>query len=99
MTIKFSRREWLAGITSASGLLISGSPVSAQNFMEPNVNPTAENPIRAHFNENVYGQSHKAREAIASSAKDSHKYAFLVLKYMSYITLLLHIYILYTRLF
>ena len=54
MTIKFSRREWLAGITSASGLLISGSPVSAQSFMEPNVNPTAENPIRAHFNENVY---------------------------------------------
>ena len=76
MTIKFSRREWLAGITSASGLLISGSPVSAQSFMEPNVNPTAENPIRAHFNENVYGQSHKAQKAIASSAKDSHKYAF-----------------------
>ncbi len=36
---------------------------------------------------------------IGINKQNSHKYAFLVLKYMSYITLLLHIYILYTRLF
>lgn len=76
MTTKLTRREWLAGTTAASSFLLSGATASAQSFMEPNVNPTAENPIRAHLNENVYGQSLKARKAIIDAADDSHKYAF-----------------------
>ena len=76
MTTKLTRREWLAGTTAASSFLLSGAAASAQSFMEPNVNPTAEDPIRAHLNENVYGQSLKARKAIAAAADDSHKYAF-----------------------
>jgi histidinol-phosphate aminotransferase len=78
MTQKMTRREWLAGTTTAAatGLLLSGVKASAQSFMEPNINPTAENPIRAHLNENVYGQSLKARKAIAAAADNSHKYAF-----------------------
>lgn len=78
MAQNFTRREWLRGTTTAaaSGLLLSGAKASAQAFMEPNVNPTTDNPIRAHLNENVYGQSLKARKAIAEAADDSHKYAF-----------------------
>lgn len=78
MTENITRREWLAGSTkaAATGLLLSGAKASAQSFMEPNITPTEENPIRAHLNENVYGQSLKARKAIAGAADDSHKYAF-----------------------
>ena len=76
MTTNLTRREWLASTTAASGLLLSNAAASAQTFMQPNINPTAENPIRAHLNENVYGQSLKARKAIADAADDSHKYAF-----------------------
>ena len=70
MTKNLTRREWLTGTTTAAaiGLLLSGAKASAQAFMEPNVNPTADNPIRAHLNENVYGQSLKARKAIADAA-------------------------------
>lgn len=78
MTKKITRREWLSGTTSAAatGILLSGTKAAAQSFMEPNVSPTAEDPIRAHLNENVYGQSLKARKAIADAADESHKYAF-----------------------
>ncbi|MBT6330808.1 MAG: aminotransferase class I/II-fold pyridoxal phosphate-dependent enzyme [Kordiimonadaceae bacterium] len=76
MTIKLTRREWIAGSTAASSLLLSGAAASAQTFLTPNVNPTAENPIRAHFNENVYGHSLKARKAMEDALDDSHKYAF-----------------------
>ncbi|HPF45937.1 MAG: aminotransferase class I/II-fold pyridoxal phosphate-dependent enzyme [Alphaproteobacteria bacterium] len=78
MTTNLTRRQWLAGTTTvaASSLLLSGVKASAQTFMAPNVNPTAENPIRAHLNENSYGQSLKARKAIADAADDAHKYAF-----------------------
>lgn len=76
MTTNLTRREWLAGTAAASSILLPGAIASAQTFMQPNVNPTAENPIRAHLNENVYGQSLKARKAITDAADDSHKYAF-----------------------
>ena len=78
MTNNVTRREWLTGTTTAAAtsLLLSGTSATAQSFMTPNINPTAETPIRAHLNENVYGQSLKARKAIAAAADDSHKYAF-----------------------
>ena len=76
MTHNLTRREWLTGTATASSFLLSGAAASAQSFMAPNVNPTAENPIRANLNENAYGQSLNARKAIADAADDSHKYAF-----------------------
>lgn len=78
MTQKMTRRDWLTGTATAAAttFALSCSKAAAQTFMAPNVNPTAENPIRAHLNENVYGQSLKARKAIAAAADDSHKYAF-----------------------
>ena len=81
MTKKMTRRDWLTGSATAAAttIALSGTKAAAQTFMTPNVNPTAENPIRAHLNENVYGQSLKARKAIADSADDSHKYAFQTL--------------------
>ncbi|MBT5185455.1 MAG: aminotransferase class I/II-fold pyridoxal phosphate-dependent enzyme [Kordiimonadaceae bacterium] len=75
MTLNLNRREWLTG-AAATGALLSGASASAQTFMTPNVNPTAENPIRAHFNENVYGQSKIARKAMIDAFDHSHEYAF-----------------------
>lgn len=76
-----TRRDWLTGSATAAAttLALSGTKAAAQTFLAPNVNPTAENPIRAHLNENVYGQSLKARKAMEDALDDSHKYAFRVL--------------------
>lgn len=78
MSIKMTRRDWLTGSATAAAttLALSGTKAAAQTFMAPNVNPTAENPIRAHFNENVYGQSLKARKAMIDAFDKSHEYAF-----------------------
>lgn len=78
MTKNLTRREWLSGTTAAaaSGFLLSGTKAAAQTFMAPNINPTPENPIRAHFNENVYGPSLKARKAMSDAVDRSHYYAF-----------------------
>jgi histidinol-phosphate aminotransferase len=77
MTHDMTRRNWLiGGATIASNLLLSSTTASAQTFMAPNIKPTPENPIRAHLNENVYGQSLKARKAIIDAVDQSHMYAF-----------------------
>lgn len=78
MTNDITRRQWLTGTTTtvATSLLLSATSASAQTFMSANVTPSAQNPIRAHFNENTYGQSLKARKAIDDAADRSHLYAF-----------------------
>lgn len=78
MTSKISRRQWLAGTTTAavSSILASTTSATAQTILAPNINPTAKNPIRAHFNENVYGMSLKAKKAMIDAVDRSHYYAF-----------------------
>lgn len=78
MTQNISRRTWLSGATAsaiATGFLLPKNGAFAQSFMQPNLNPTRENPIRAHINENPYGQSLKARKAMADAASQAHNYA------------------------
>ncbi|MCC3860264.1 pyridoxal phosphate-dependent aminotransferase [Pseudemcibacter aquimaris] len=78
MTTKMTRRDWLTGSATAAAatLALSGTKATAQTFMQPNVNPTAENPIRAHFNENPYGQSKMAIKAMKDAFDKSHLYTF-----------------------
>lgn len=76
MPQKITRRDWLNGsaIVAAGTLTFSTSKTAAQTNLTPNVNPTAENPIRALYNENVYGQSFKVRKAIEDAVNQSHVY-------------------------
>ncbi len=76
MTSEITRREWLAGGTLLAGSLIASNIAKAQTVMEPNLNPTPNNAIRAGSNENVYGPSLKAQEAMNKAMKTAHLYDF-----------------------
>jgi len=78
MTNNITRRQWITGTTTAAvgGLLLSATKATAQTILAPNVNPTAKNPIRAHFNENAYGISLKAKKAMMDAVDRAHYYAF-----------------------
>ncbi|MDG1859417.1 MAG: hypothetical protein P8I94_09955, partial [Emcibacteraceae bacterium] len=64
MSQKITRRNWLAGSAAVAvgSIAFSPSKTSAQSNSSPNVNPTADNPIQALYNENAYGQDHKVRK-------------------------------------
>ncbi|MDG1707445.1 MAG: aminotransferase class I/II-fold pyridoxal phosphate-dependent enzyme [Emcibacteraceae bacterium] len=76
MSQKITRRNWLAGSAAVAvgSIAFSPSKTSAQSNSSPNVNPTADNPIQALYNENAYGQDHKVRKVIEQSINQSHIY-------------------------
>jgi len=76
MTFDLTRRDWLVGGTALAGSLIASTISSAQTVPDANLNPTPENPIRAGFNENVYGHSLKAKKVMDEAAKTAHLYDF-----------------------
>ncbi|MBT5185456.1 MAG: aminotransferase class I/II-fold pyridoxal phosphate-dependent enzyme [Kordiimonadaceae bacterium] len=76
MTLDLTRRDWLVGGTALAGSLIASTITSAQTVPEANLTPTPENPIRAGFNENVYGPSLKAKKVMDEAAKTAHLYDF-----------------------
>jgi histidinol-phosphate aminotransferase len=76
MNKNISRREWLIGGTVIAGSMLTSNIGLAQSWPEINKNPTPENPIRCAFNENVYGPSLKAKEAILGAYKEAHLYNF-----------------------
>ncbi|MBL4602239.1 MAG: aminotransferase class I/II-fold pyridoxal phosphate-dependent enzyme [Emcibacteraceae bacterium] len=76
MTTKITRRDWLVGGTALAGTMIASKIASAQTVPSPNLNPTPENPIRAGFNENVYGPSLKAKKVMEKAAETAHLYEF-----------------------
>lgn len=76
MTTELTRRDWLVGSATVAGSLLVSKMASAQTVPNPNLNPTAENPIRAGFNENVYGPSLKAKKVMDKAAETAHLYNF-----------------------
>ena len=76
MTSNITRRDWLVGGTALAGTLIASKIASAQTVPNPNLNPTPKNPIRAGFNENVYGPSLKAKAVMEKAAETAHLYDF-----------------------
>lgn len=76
MSTELTRREWLVGGAAVAGTMIASSMAKAQTVPEPNLNPTMDNPIRAGFNENVYGHSLRAKKVMLEAAEKAHLYDF-----------------------
>jgi len=76
MSTNLTRREWLVGGAAVAGTVIAANMASAQTVPAPNLSPTKENPIRAGFNENVYGPSLKAKKVMEKAADKAHLYDF-----------------------
>ncbi len=76
MSQEVSRRDCLSFATTlaAGSVALSAANSFAQTSPEPNVNPTADNPIRAMYNENVYGQAIEVQRAMQEAVRDSHVY-------------------------
>lgn len=76
MTTELTRRDWLVGGATVAGSMLVSKIATAQTVPNPNLNPTPENPIRAGFNENVYGPSLKAKKVMDKAAETAHLYNF-----------------------
>ena len=74
MSDKITRREWLIGGTALAGGLIIASNGAAQSVTIKGYKPTPENPIRMSSNENPYGISKAASEAMHKAHKHGHLY-------------------------
>lgn len=75
MTNDISRRDWLRGGSAAAVAMVMGnSRALAQDMAVPGFKPTAENPIRLGTNENPYGISRAARNAIINMFDTAHHY-------------------------
>ncbi|HPF45936.1 MAG: aminotransferase class I/II-fold pyridoxal phosphate-dependent enzyme [Alphaproteobacteria bacterium] len=76
MTNNVTRRDWLIGGSALAGTMLVSKMAAAQTVPAANLNPTPENPIRAGFNENVYGHSLKAKKVMVKAAETAHLYDF-----------------------
>lgn len=74
MTGDISRRDWLKGGSTLALAMVMGNQAQAQNMAVPGFVPTAENPIRLGTNENPYGLSRTARNAIVKMFDTAHHY-------------------------
>ena len=74
MEHNLSRRDWLKGGTALAGAILMGSRANAQSMTVPGFVPTPENPLRLGSNENPYGVSIAARQAIIDSFDTAHQY-------------------------
>jgi len=69
-----SRRDWLKGGSAIALAMLLGEQANAQNMAVPGFVPTPENPIRLGTNENPYGLSRVARNAIIDMFDTAHQY-------------------------
>ncbi len=75
MNIELSRREWMKGGSAfALAALLSGE-ASAQDMTVPGFVPSPETPLRLSSNENPYGISRAAKNAIIEALETSHLYS------------------------
>ncbi len=75
MTEEISRRDWIKGSSALTLAMIVGSRANAQDMTVPGFVPTADNPLRLSSNENPYGVSRAARNAITDALQYSHLYS------------------------
>tara|TARA_R110002096_G_scaffold309403_4_gene504007 strand:+ start:34053 stop:35177 length:1125 start_codon:yes stop_codon:yes gene_type:complete len=74
MANDISRRDWLRGGSALALAMVMGSRANAQNMAVPGFVPTSDNPLRLGTNENPYGLSRAARNAIVNSFDTAHQY-------------------------
>ena len=74
MANDISRRDWLKGGSALAVALLLNEKANSQNMAVPGFVPTAENPLRLGTNENPYGISIAARNAIIKKFDTVHQY-------------------------
>ena len=75
MTNNITRRDWIKGTSSAiASSLIVASAASAQSVTVKGFTPSDKTPIRFSANENPYGVSKNAQNAMVSAFSKSHLY-------------------------
>ncbi len=74
MTDKMTRRQWLTATTAVAGGLMFANSGTAQSLTIEGYKPTKENPIHFSSNENPYGISRAARNAMIKSFDVGHLY-------------------------
>ncbi|MCC3860266.1 pyridoxal phosphate-dependent aminotransferase [Pseudemcibacter aquimaris] len=73
---ELTRRDWLKGTSSlAAASLVYATTAQAQSVTVKGYTPTRENPIRMSANENPFGISRSAKNAMSESWGVSHLYA------------------------
>ena len=75
MNKDISRRDWLKGSSAVAIAMIAGSRANAQDMTVPGFMPSKDTPLRLSSNENPYGVSQAAREAIMEALEHSHLYS------------------------
>ena len=75
MNRDISRRDWLKGSSAVAIAMIAGSRANAQDMTVPGFIPSKDTPLRLSSNENPYGVSKTAREAIMEALEHSHLYS------------------------
>ncbi|MCC3860311.1 pyridoxal phosphate-dependent aminotransferase [Pseudemcibacter aquimaris] len=76
MNDQITRRDWLIGGGIAAGTMMTSNIAFGQTFPDAITNPSMQTPIRCGANENVYGPSIKAQQAMDKAAKQAHLYNF-----------------------
>lgn len=74
MQDSLSRRDWLKGGSAIAMAMLLGNDANAQNMAVPGFIPTPEHPLRLGSNENPYGLSRVARNAIIDMFDTAHQY-------------------------
>lgn len=75
MKSDITRRDWMKGGTALAVAMLMGSRANAQDMAVPGFVPTPENPLRLSSNENPYGISRLAKNAVMETLDKSHLYS------------------------
>lgn len=75
MNSAISRRDYMKGGSALALAMLMGGRANSQDMTTPGYIPSAENPLRLSSNENPYGVSRAAQNAIVEAMKHSHLYS------------------------
>lgn len=75
MNTAISRRDWMKGGSALALAALIGSRANAQDMAVPGFVPTPDNPLRLSSNENPYGISRLAKNAVIEALDNSHLYS------------------------
>ncbi len=75
MISDITRRDWIKGGSALAVAMLMGNRANAQDMAVPGFVPTPENPLRLSSNENPYGISRLAKNAVMETLDKSHLYS------------------------
>lgn len=75
MNTSVSRRDWMKGGSALALAALIGGQTNAQDMTVPGFVPSPETPLRLSSNENPYGISSAAKNAVVEALETSHLYS------------------------